>query len=262
MNSEALIDQFTATPAIAGRFDPRVRLLAFLVVAFAIMLTLDVEIYLLLSGILAVGFITVAAARRRLTALFLPLLVMIAITGLLHLLFSPGSGEVLVELAGVSLTESALQRAVMFSWRLVLFMGLAVLHTSTVSAEEVARVIWRGLTALHLPIAGLGAAIYLAIRFLPELVANFRQIKAAQQARGAGFAGGAFRRIALSIPLLVPVVIGAMRRAEVLSDCLAVRGWGAVSRRSFHGRRSLAVADWLALLALLLLLGTIAILTQ
>ena len=262
MNSDALIGQFTVTPASAGRFDPRVRLLAFLVVAFAIMLTLDVECYLLLSGMLVAGFAVIPTAGRRLKALLWPLLLMIALTIVLHLLFSPKGGAELIQLFGLSVTESALQRALMFSWRLVLFMGLAVLQTAAVSAEEVARVLWRGLTALRLPIAGLGAAIYLAIRFLPELATSFSQIKAAQRVRGASFSGGLLKRTALAIPLLIPVVVGAMRRADSLADCLSARSWGAVARRSFFGRRSLAGADWLALLALLLLLVAIVILNK
>jgi energy-coupling factor transport system permease protein len=226
------------------------------------MATLRLEIYLLLSALLLPLLFILPEARARLKSLLLPLLTMIAITTLLHLVFPPAGGETLLSVGSIQISDLALWRAAMFSWRILLFMLLAVLLTVAIGADELAQACWRGLARLRLPLAGIGAALFLAIRFLPELAQHYEQVRTAQQMRGAKFSGGLLRRTRLSLPLVVPVVVAALRKAETLSDCLLVRGWGSARRRTFFGEWRLRASDWLLFLGLLLLLVAIAILIR
>ncbi|MFH2057120.1 MAG: energy-coupling factor transporter transmembrane component T, partial [bacterium] len=247
---------------IAARLDPRVRIVIFLALAITMMVTLRFGVYLLLSALLLPGLFLLSEVRTRLKSLVFPLLIMVAITSALHLLFPPGGGKELLRYGPFWVSDAGLMRAAMFSWRIGLFVLLAVLLTVAISPDEISQACWRGLAKLRIPVAGVGAALYLAIRFLPELAQHYEQVRTAQQIRGAQFSGGLLRRTKLSLPLVVPVVTAALRKANTLADCLLVRGWGAAPNRTFFGVWHLRVADWLLLPALLLLLVAIAILTR
>lgn len=262
MGDDLLSGRFAVRSGGLARFNPRIKLLLFLIIAVAIMITLQVEVYLLLSAALLLALLLTLQVWRRLPLLVLPLMLMIILTSALHIIFVADGGKIVTTVAGIDITANGLNQALLFSWRLVLFVVLAVLFTVSVSPDEFAQVVWRGLSRLGMALAGLGAAFYLAIRFLPELVGNYRQIKMAQQARGAEFSGGLIRRTSRSLPLLVPVVVAALRKATSLSDCLTVRGWGAAPRRSFYPSLRLNRADWLLFLLGLLLLAAIAILIR
>lgn len=261
MNSDLLGGRLASVSPFAARIDPRIKIIAFLALVVSMMITLRVEVYALLSLLILPPLLMLRDARSRLPALLWPLAIMVLLTSLLHLLFPPDGGQVLRQLGPIQITDRALIYAGLFSWRIVLFMLLAVLLSVTISPDELAQACWRGLSRLRLPLAGIGAAMYLAIRFLPELAQHYEQIKSAQAMRGAKFSGGLLRRTRLALPLIVPVTVAALRKADTLAACLTVRGWGATSRRTFYGQWRLRPLDWLLLLLLLLLPVAVAILT-
>lgn len=72
-----------------------------------------------------------------------------------------------------------------------------------------------------------------AIRFVPVLAEEVQTIMDAQRARGLELESGNFmRRIRNYIPILIPLIINAIRRSMELAETMESRAWGASKKRT------------------------------
>lgn len=72
-----------------------------------------------------------------------------------------------------------------------------------------------------------------AIRFVPVLAEEAQTIMDAQRARGLDLEGGNFmRRIRNYIPILIPLIVNAIRRSLELAEAMESRAWGASKKRT------------------------------
>ena len=72
-----------------------------------------------------------------------------------------------------------------------------------------------------------------AVRFVPVLAEEAQIIMDAQKARGLELEKGNFlKRIRNYIPILIPLIVGAIRRSLELAEAMESRGWGATEDRT------------------------------
>jgi energy-coupling factor transport system permease protein len=72
-----------------------------------------------------------------------------------------------------------------------------------------------------------------AVRFVPVLAEEAQTIMDAQKARGLELEGGNFmRRIRNYIPILIPLIVSAIRRSLELAEAMESRAWGATKKRT------------------------------
>lgn len=72
-----------------------------------------------------------------------------------------------------------------------------------------------------------------AVRFVPVLAEEAQTIMDAQKARGLELERGNFlRRIRNYIPILIPLIISAIRRSLELAEAMESRAWGATKKRT------------------------------
>lgn len=72
-----------------------------------------------------------------------------------------------------------------------------------------------------------------AIRFVPVLAEEAQTIIDAQKARGLELEGGNFiRRVKNYIPILIPLIVNAIRRSLELAEAMESRAWGASKKRT------------------------------
>ena len=72
-----------------------------------------------------------------------------------------------------------------------------------------------------------------AIRFVPVLAEEAQTIMDAQKARGLEIeSGNFFRRIRNYIPILIPLIVNAIRRSLELAETMESRAWGACEKRT------------------------------
>lgn len=72
-----------------------------------------------------------------------------------------------------------------------------------------------------------------AVRFVPVLAEEAQMIMDAQKARGLELERGNFlKRIRNYIPILIPLIIGAIRRSLELAEAMESRAWGATKKRT------------------------------
>ncbi len=72
-----------------------------------------------------------------------------------------------------------------------------------------------------------------AIRFVPVLAEEAQTIMDAQKARGLELEKGNFiNRIKNYVPILIPLIVSAIRRSLELAEAMESRAWGAISKRT------------------------------
>ena len=180
----------------------------------------------------------------------LPLTLMILV---LQPFFIPlREGQVIWQIGPVGWTVEGILAGVSFALRV---NGMAFVAAGLLFSTEPTALV-RGLVKLGLPYEW-GLTVSLAIRYLPTTYGLYQSIHEAQQARAWDPNRGNFiRRIRSYLPMLVAVMIAALRMADNLAMALAVRGFGAPYPRStLHDIRFRPV-DWAVSLLLALLLAT------
>lgn len=72
-----------------------------------------------------------------------------------------------------------------------------------------------------------------AVRFVPVLADEAQTIMDAQKARGLELEGGNFvKKIKNYIPILIPLIVNAIRRSLELAETMESRAWGATKNRT------------------------------
>jgi energy-coupling factor transport system permease protein len=95
-------------------------------------------------------------------------------------------------------------------------------------------------------------AIQVAMRFLPLLAQSAERIAKAQASRGAEWglkSGGIFKQARQVIPLIVPLILTSLRRAEMLALAMDARAYGLQKNRTSLYELQFKISDLYFLLA-------------
>ena len=100
-----------------------------------------------------------------------------------------------------------------------------------------------------------------AVRFVPVLAEEAQTIMDAQKARGLELErGNLIKRVRNYIPILIPLIVNAIRRSLELAESMESRAWGASPKRTNLYELKLKRADYvLGLISLLVLIFAIYI---
>ena len=98
-----------------------------------------------------------------------------------------------------------------------------------------------------------------AVRFVPVLAEEAQTIMDAQKARGLELEkGNLLKRIRNYVPVLIPLIVGAIRRSLELAEAMESRAWGATKKRTNLYLLKLHRGDY-ALLAITVTLLVLAV---
>ncbi len=96
-----------------------------------------------------------------------------------------------------------------------------------------------------------------AVRFVPVLAEEAQTIMDAQKARGLELEKGSFmKRIRNYVPVLIPLIVSAIRRSLELAEAMESRAWGATKKRTNLYELKLHRGDFALLL---ITIGTLAL---
>lgn len=94
-----------------------------------------------------------------------------------------------------------------------------------------------------------------AVRFVPVLADEAQTIMDAQKARGLELErGNLLKRVRNYIPILIPLIVNAIRRSLELAESMESRAWGANAKRTNLYALKLKKADYLLVIISLLML--------
>jgi energy-coupling factor transport system permease protein len=150
------------------------------------------------------------------------------------------AGEVLVAVGPVGVTSQSLWAALGLGARIsALSLSISALLWTTQPPDAVA-----GLVRLGLPF-GLGFPAVMALEYVATFRGSFQQILEAQQSRGLLLSGGnPIRAVRTYVPVLIPLLISALRSADSLALALESRGYGSGRRRTSRRRLRFRRTDW------------------
>jgi energy-coupling factor transport system permease protein len=213
-------------------------MLCFFVAAFVnqrptLMLPITAAIVVLISA--AGAFFNV----RRLRLLFGLVFVM---TFVIWTLFFRG-GVPLLAWGPFTVSVAGVRFALGMAVKLVTFLAVGILFLSTTRIEEFAY----ALTRVGAPYK-LGFTMTLAFRLVPVFLDAAVTVVQAQRCRGFNFDEGNFlQRMRRYVPVIVPVFMGALRRADGMAMALEARGFQSAAQRTAFDHFPFRASDALAL---------------
>ena len=100
-------------------------------------------------------------------------------------------------------------------------------------------------------------SVSLALRYIPDIQREYREISQAQQARGIEMSKKTtlVRRLKSASAILIPLILSSMDRIEVISNAMELRGFGKHKKRTWYMGRPFTAADFLSMGGCALLLG-------
>ena len=209
------------------RLDPRTKLILLIVYIAALFAAKGWVSYAVMLGFLVLTIKVSTIAPRSILRGMKPLVMILVFTGVLNIFFTR-EGEELVNLGGtIVITSGGLFRAVFMMARILMLITgtfLLTYTTSPISLTDGLESLMNPLKKLHVPVHELSMMMCIALRFIPTLIEETDKIMSAQKARGADFENGSLmERARALIPILVPLFIGAFRRADELATAMECR---------------------------------------
>jgi len=239
-------DLYVDRPSWLHRLDPRTKL-AFVVLSSIVLLSFShpfvSAVFLLgIHGILRSGKIPASRLRWAWQRMW-PITVLILV---LWPVFYPQGDEVLWQVWRIRITTQGLWQGLGTALRVD---ALAFVFLVLLFSTDQTRLV-RGLVRLGLSYEW-GLTLAIALRYLPTLYGIYASVSEAQQARGWVIGEGSFiRRIKSYLPILVAVIVTALRLADNLSMALSARGFQSGAKRTCLRELELGLEDKVCLLLL------------
>lgn len=191
-----------------------------------------------------------------------PILFIVVFTFLLNLFLSSGD-DVLVKFGVLSITYTGIRNALFMAVRLILLVTctqLLTLTTSPIQLTDGLERLFSPFKRIGFPAHELAMMMSIALRFIPTLIEETDKITKAQKARGADFeSGGAIKRVKAMIPLLIPLFVGAFRRADELAMAMEARCYRGGTGRTKMRPLKYKKMDYLSMLSGVSLMGIVIV---
>ena len=252
MLNDVTFGQYYPAQSFAHRLDPRLKLL--MLIAYIVALFIAKTFYgLALCALFAVFAVFIskvpfgAVLRSVKGVIFL-----LAFTAVLNVFFHGGE-NVLVQWGVMRICLEGVLFAVFLMIRLaflVIGSALLTLTTTPVSLTDGIESLLKPLTWIKFPVHALALIMSIALRFIPTLIDETNRIISAQKARGADFeSGNIVKRVKAIIPILIPLLISAFRRADELGDAMDARCYTNSPHRTKYKKLTFTWRDLVAAVA-------------
>ena len=204
------------------RCDARVKIVALLLYSIAVLLPLPWWAVLALS---TVPWAVAALARipvRMLLVPLVPVLVLAAFAAGFSVFYNPGPAGAL--------------SGIVVALRMVALVVASFVVCMTADATDLLRAFaffMEPLRRLGAPVDDIAFTLALALRFIPLIAGQFREVRLAQRARGADGRGlGPYRRMQVWGAAFAAVFVGLFRQADATATAMDARCYGAAGRRT------------------------------
>lgn len=257
--------QYVPVDSVVHRLDPRTKILATVLLTVALFAIGGPDgaaglgvLTVVLAAVMAAGRISPGYVLRGLKPVFW----LVGFTVVLQVLFGEGGGHPVFQRGPIVITRESLAAGAFYGYRLVLLVVWTTLMTFTTSSVELAdglERLLRPLRHVRVPVHELALMMTIALRFIPTLLEETEKIMKAQMARGAEFTrGSVVRRARALVPVLVPLFIGAFRRADALALAMEARGYRGGEYRTRMKELRFRTRDYVAF-AVVMLAGALSV---
>lgn len=259
MLNDVTFGQYYPVKSFVHSLDPRTKLV--LLIAYIVAIFIAQTFYgMILCAIVLI--VTVFIARVPFGSVLRSvkgILFILILTSILNLFFHGGEHLLTPESWAIKIYREAVVFTVFLLLRLFLLVMASAVLTLTTTPVRLTDGIESLLTPLKwikFPVHELALIMSIALRFIPTLIDETNRIIAAQKARGADFeSGNIFKRIKAIVPILIPLLISAFRRAEELGDAMDARCYSGSKNRTKYKK---LVFGWRDLVAAIVYAAMIA----
>lgn len=233
------------------------KLVYFLLWSITSMLTYDTRILALMLVISIVVFIISKTKWSQVGTVFKFIMLFLCINILAIYAFAPdqgtkiyGSRTVLLYINGhydITLEQLFYELNVMLKY-FTIIPSVFIFIVSTNPSEFAASLNRIGISYKF------GYAIAIALRYIPDVQDDFRNISNAQAARGIEMSSkaGLIQRIKNTSTILFPLIFTSMDRIDVVSNAMELRGFGKNKKRSWYMGRPLKRNDYIVIVVSIL----------
>ena len=239
------------------------KLVCFLLLTTAIMLTYDIRVIL---AITVLSFVMIRVAKIQFKQIRLMLIyvgIFLAFNFVLTYLFEPeygvkiyGTKHLLFTFFGpytVTLEQLFYQITKLMKYLSVIPLGISFILTTNPSEFA------SSLNGIGISYR-ICTALSLTLRYFPDVAQDYNTISLAQQAHGIEMSGKAkmTERLKRVASILIPLIMTTMDRIELISNAMDLRGYGKNKKRTWYSRRPLKKADYVSMIvSLLILIGSL-----
>lgn len=176
------------------------------------------------------------------------MLAYIIINNLLIFLFSPDHGEklygsatILFKIAGPYVVTA---EQLFYHFNVVLknacSIPVVLLFVCTTNPSEFAASLSRIGVSYR-----ISYAVALALRYIPDIQREYRDISLSQQARGTEMSKKAslVKRLKAASSILIPLILSSLGRIETISNAMELRGFGKDKKRTWYSGRKFSKLD-------------------
>lgn len=234
MLRDITIGQYYPASSPVHRLDPRVKLFATMI--FLVSMFVNESIYgYMLATIMLVVSIKLSKVPFKYMLKGLKAIIFLLVFSTIFTVFLT-EGEVLFELGFIKVTKEGLIKGGMVVVRLIYLILGSSLTTLTTTPTDIADGLekaFKPLAVIKIPVHDIAMMMSIAFRFIPILTEETDKIIKAQQARGADFeTGGIIKRAKSMVPLIVPLVVSAVKRALDLATAMEARCYRGGNNRT------------------------------
>lgn len=246
MINDVTFGQYYPAKSFVHSMDPRTKLLFLIAYIVAIFVAQTFYGMILCAIVLAAAVIAARVPFGSVLRSVKGIIFILILTSILNLFFHGGE-HLLAEWGIIKIYREAIVFTVFLLLRLFLLVMASAVLTLTTTPVRLTDGIESLLTPLKwikFPVHELALIMSIALRFIPTLIDETNRIIAAQKARGADFeSGNIFKRIKAVVPILIPLLISAFRRAEELGDAMDARCYSGSKNRTKYKKLTFGWRD-------------------
>ena len=249
MLSDLTFGQYYEADSFVHRLDPRIKILILIAYVVFVFVAQNFYAFLALALFLAIAVIFSKIPFSDMIRSMKGILFIIIITVVLNVFFY--QSETKTVLFWIITKEALVFSAFMALRLIILVMGSVLLTftTTPVALTDGIESLLSPLKYIKFPVHELALVMSIALRFIPILMGEADRIIMSQKARGADFeSGNIIKRAKAMIPVLIPLLISAFRRAEELGDAMDSRCYSSSAIRTKYKKLTLGVNDLIAVM--------------
>lgn len=228
MLRDITIGQYIPAKSPIHSLDPRTKILGGVLYIVMIFMIERIEYFALVALFLIFLMRLAKLPVKYLIKGLKPLRMILILTMIVNLYTTPGPVWTTLFFP---IAKEGVYKAIFMALRLsflVVGTSILTLTTSPISLTEGIERLLSPLKKIRVPVHEFAMMMTIALRFIPTLMEEADKIQKAQTARGADFeTGGVLKRAKNLVPLLVPMFLVSIRRAEELAE--------AMESRCYHG---------------------------
>ena len=247
MLRDITLGQYYQTDSVIHRLDPRVKLVATIAFILSLFIFDGAAEYIIAALFLAVMIKLSRVPFKFMVRGMKAIVFLLVITIVFNMFLTPG--EPVFTVWKLNITKEGIRLAAFLAIRLsflVIGSSIMTLTTTPNQLTDGLESLLKPLKKIKVPVHEIAMMMSIALRFIPILMEETDKIMKAQMARGADFESGNFIKKAKSlIPLLVPLIISAFRRANDLAMAMEARCYRGGEHRTrmkplYYKRRDFA----------------------